>query len=77
MLPRVFRRGVARHPPFVENPVRRQILSLVKQGIPWDVACEMEDDERTACLIICGELDGEKWDWAEMRWVKRTSGKPG
>lgn len=75
MLSRELRREVTRHPPFVENPVRRQILSLVKQGVPWDVACEMDDDERTACLIICGELEGEKWDWGEMRWIKQSKNR--
>jgi len=29
----------------------------------------MDDDERIACLIILGELDGEKWDWEGMRWT--------
>jgi len=35
----------------------------------------MDDDERIACLIILGELDGEKWDWEGMRWIRRSAGR--
>ena len=45
-------------------------LWLVRNGIPFDVAFSLDQDERTAWIIVLGELNGRVWDWGAMRWVE-------
>lgn len=44
-------------------------LFLVRNGVPFDVAFSLEADERTAWIVVLGELDGRVWDWGAMRWT--------
>lgn len=48
----------------------RQALWLVKNGVPYDVAFSLPAEERVAYMIIFGELEGGKFDWARMDWEK-------
>lgn len=50
--------------PFVD------LLYLWKNGVPHDVALEMDDVTRLAAVIILGELDGSKFDWSARAWRK-------
>ena len=43
----------------------------MKNGVPFDVAFSADDAYRMAFCVAFGELDGNTWSWAEMRWLKR------
>jgi hypothetical protein len=43
-------------------------LWLVKNGVPYDKAFDLDDVERLAHAIIFGEYEGNIWDWSAMRW---------
>jgi hypothetical protein len=43
-------------------------LSLVRNGVPFDVAFSLDPLDRMAYNIIFGELDGNVWSWSRMRW---------
>lgn len=46
----------------------RQVLLLVKNGVPWDVAVNLSEIELTAYCIAIGEMDGHEFDWRRMEW---------
>jgi hypothetical protein len=41
---------------------------LVKSGVPYNVAFELDDASRTAYIVILGSLDGLQFDWKRLRW---------
>jgi len=43
----------------------------VKNGVPWDVANELDPEERMAFVVIVAEFDGAKYDWQAGEWRKR------
>lgn len=47
------------------------VLSLVKSGVPWDVAMTLDPVESAAFLIAFGTIDGDKFDWEAGRWASR------
>ena len=54
---------LARHPELIET------LWLVKNGVPYEAAFELDAEERMAYLVIFAEFQGAKFDWRAMRWV--------
>ena len=44
-------------------------LFLVRNHVPFDVAFSLDWDERTAWIVVMGQLDGRVWDWGAMRWT--------
>jgi hypothetical protein len=40
----------------------------VKHGVPFDIAFSLPDDERTAWVVVLGELDGSRYDFATRTW---------
>lgn len=49
----------------------RQALSLVKHGVPFDVAFALLPEEAMAWSIVFGELEsGQTFDWEAMTWVR-------
>ncbi|HEY0206459.1 MAG TPA: hypothetical protein VGC15_20190 [Acetobacteraceae bacterium] len=44
-------------------------LFLVRNGVPLDVAFSLDAGERTAWVIVIGQMDGLTWDWAAMAWA--------
>ena len=44
-------------------------LFLVRNGVPFDVAFSLAADERTAWIVVMGEMDGRVRDWGAMRWT--------
>lgn len=42
----------------------RECLALVKHGVPFDIAFSLSNAERVAWLIICGEIDGYRFNWS-------------
>jgi len=44
-------------------------LYLVRDGVPFDVAFSLDAAERTAWIVVLGELEGLAWDWGAMRWT--------
>lgn len=51
----------------------REILWLVKNGVPWDVAACMEPIQRQATAVIFSEMEGHTFDWYAMRFEKADS----
>jgi hypothetical protein len=43
-------------------------LYLVKNGVPFDVAFSLPDDERVAWVVIMGRFSGLTYDWASRSW---------
>lgn len=43
---------------------------LVRNGVPYDVAYSLPDDEVMSECIAFGILDGGEWDWTKMKWRK-------
>jgi hypothetical protein len=43
-------------------------LYLVRCGVPYDVAFELDEPERIAYVVSFGLLDGLSFDWQKMRW---------
>ena len=46
----------------------RQILFLVKGGVPWSEVMNMSETRRLACCVALGELDGQVFDWNSFSW---------
>jgi len=40
----------------------------MRNGVPFDVAFSLEQEERRAWIVVIGELDGLVWDWGAMQW---------
>lgn len=36
--------------------------------MPFDVAFSLPDEERLACLVALGSLDGRCFDWETLSW---------
>jgi hypothetical protein len=47
------------------------LISLVKFGVPIEVANNLSRTARLAWLVICGELDGGEFNWSRGEWVKQ------
>ena len=66
---RRIRGKLSRHPWLIDG------LYLVKNGVPFDVAFSLADDDRTAWVVAIGELEGKRYDWTTRRWS--VPGGPG
>jgi hypothetical protein len=44
----------------------------LRYGVPFDVAFSLPNDMRVAMLIVFGENEGGKFDWAALRWQPRS-----
>jgi len=53
----------------VNNPVLAEVLYLCKNGVPWEVAWELDRTHRKAYYIIIGQFDGNVWDWDKDRFL--------
>ena len=46
----------------------------MKIGVPFNTAWDMVDagmhDEVMAYLVAAGEIEGGKFDWSQMTWIK-------
>lgn len=51
----------------------RECLALVKRGVPFDVAFSVDESWRLAALVAFGEIEGEDWDWKNLRWLEQKS----
>jgi hypothetical protein len=54
-----------------DNVYYRNVLALVKQGIPFDVAFSLEWPEIVGWLVIFGEMEGREFSWSSMKWIER------
>jgi hypothetical protein len=50
------------------HPGFSEALWLVKNGVPYDVAFQMDHAERMAHCVVFGELEGNEYDWTALRW---------
>jgi hypothetical protein len=41
---------------------------LVKNGVPFDVAFSLLEEERLAWIVALGTLEGREFDWQICRW---------
>jgi len=48
-------------------------LWLVKNGIPYDIAMNLDDVERLAYAVIMGQFDGNSFNWDRGQWKERAS----
>ena len=46
----------------------REVLRLVKHGVPWRDAWAMSPTRRWAVIVAAGEIDGGSYDWNTLRW---------
>lgn len=47
------------------------MILLARNGIPTGITQDdWTDLERTAAIIIIGEMDGGEFDWATLSWKK-------
>lgn len=51
------------------DPWLHQSLYLVKCGVPYELAMEMDDAERLAHAVIFAEFEGSGFDWQAMRFT--------
>jgi hypothetical protein len=47
------------------------VLFLAKNGVPWDVANDLDEVERAAFVVILAEFEGGRFDWNTGQWRKR------
>ena len=47
-------------------------LWLVKNGVPYDLAFNLDDRELLAHVIVMGGFEGCNWDWNAMSWETKT-----
>ena len=52
----------------MRHPDLLDCLFLVRNGVPFDVAFSLPEDERAAWVIALGTLDGGVFDFTTMRW---------
>ncbi len=52
----------------MRHPVLSDCLYLVRNGVPFDVAFSLPDDERLAFIVALGCLDGRVFDWDTLSW---------
>lgn len=51
----------------------RDVLFLVKHGVPWDVANGLDADERAAFVVMVVEGEGgHTFNWRTLQWSKRA-----
>jgi hypothetical protein len=43
---------------------------LVKNGVPWDVAMSMPDEERFAYCVTFSGFEGNVFNWETLRYEK-------
>lgn len=43
----------------------------MKNGVPYDVAMTMEDEERIAHAVIFAGFEGQVFDWVRERYEER------
>jgi len=46
-------------------------LWLVKNGVPWSEAFELDQAEVMAFCVTFGEFEGGEFDWSSMQWRKK------
>jgi hypothetical protein len=49
-------------------------LWLVHNGVPFDLAFQLDEMTRTAFSIIFSQFHGGKFDWGSMRFVDPAKG---
>jgi hypothetical protein len=52
----------------------RECLALLKHGVPFDVAFALDNNTRTAWLVMIGENEGGVFNWNTGQWEKPKSG---
>ena len=45
-------------------------LYLVKNGVPFDVAFSLDEEERMVWVVALGQLAGLQFDWDKCSWRK-------
>jgi hypothetical protein len=44
---------------------------VLKNGVPYEVAVNLDDAELTAYCIAFGEMEGNEWSWDRMSWIDK------
>lgn len=45
-------------------------LYLLRNGVPFDIAFSLPPEERLAWIVAFGQLDGERFDFTRMEWMR-------
>jgi hypothetical protein len=48
-------------------------LWLVKNGVPYETAFNLDDRDLLAHVIVMGGFEGNSWDWNSMDWEPPTT----
>jgi hypothetical protein len=48
-------------------------LYLVRNGVPFDVACNLGRSDRLAWVVALGTLSGRHFDWPSMTWDEEAA----
>lgn len=48
----------------------REMVALVRSGVPYDTAAKWSRPRRLAWLVASAECDGLAFDWHRMEWRK-------
>lgn len=51
-----------------EDPTLIDGLFLVTNGVPFDVAFSLDEDERLAWVVVIGRLKGREYNWQTKDW---------
>jgi hypothetical protein len=46
-------------------------VTLVRNGVPFNVVEAMDDVEIFAWQVAIGEAEGGQFDWSEQRWTEQ------
>lgn len=52
------------------DPALIDCLYLVHNGVPFDVAFSLDDEERLAWTVIIGQLKGLTFNWISRSWER-------
>lgn len=50
----------------------KECLWLVKNGVPFDVAFQLDDVTRAAWCITFSEMDGARFNWSSIKFEKES-----
>lgn len=54
-----------------DDNYNRNVLALIKHGVPFEIAFNLEWPEIIGWLVIFGEMEGQKFDWNSMKWIEQ------
>jgi hypothetical protein len=44
---------------------------VLKNGVPYEVAIQLDEDELIAYCVVFGQMEGQIWNWSLMQFEER------